>query len=57
MYSLHDCGNYWQTGRRARLIELRESITLHKQDISSDANKSHLSLFKLFISPSYYHLV
>ena len=41
--SLHVDGNYWKTGKTSRLIELRESFTLHKQEKSSDANKYFLS--------------
>ena len=60
--SLHVYGNYWQTGRISRLIEIRASFTLHKQDKSSAAKPSYLSTvvalcIKLGITPSYFHLV
>ena len=52
----HVNGKYCQTGRKSQLIELRESFALHKQDKSSDAGKSLVSLnsvvfsIKLFIN-------
>ena len=62
--SLHVYGNYCQTGRISLLIELRESFTLHKQDKSSDAYKSLVSLNSnsvqhqiIYHDPLYYHLV